>query len=43
MASQAFRLRYRGQSETLKEEQVSPVHEKIRQALVKQFSADLRS
>ena len=43
MASQAFRLRYRGKSETLKEEQVAPVHEKIRQALVKQFSADLRS
>ena len=43
MASQAFRLRYRGQSETLKEEQVAPVHEKIRQALVKQFAADLRS
>ena len=43
MASQAFRLRYRGKSETLTEDQVAPVHEKIRKALVKQFSADLRS
>ena len=43
MASQAFRLRYRGKSETLTEEQVAPVHDKIRKALVKQFSADLRS
>ena len=42
-ASQAFRLRYRGKSETLTDEQVQPVHDKIRQALVKQFSAELRS
>ena len=43
MASQAFRLRYRGKAETLTEDQVAPVHDKIRKALVKQFSADLRS
>ena len=42
-ASQAFRLRYRGKTETLTDEQVQPVHDKIRQALVKQFSAELRS
>ena len=41
-ASQAFRLRYRGKS-TLKDEEVQPVHEKIRQALEKQFGAELRS
>ena len=42
MASQAFRLRYRGKAETLTEDQVAPVHDKIRKALVKQFSADLK-
>ena len=41
-ASQAFRLRYRGKS-TLKDEEVQPVHEKIRKALEKQFGAELRS
>ena len=42
-ASQAFRLRYRGKAETLTEDQVQPVHDKIRQALVKQYGAELRS
>jgi phenylalanyl-tRNA synthetase beta chain len=41
-ASQAFRLRYRGKT-TLREEDVQPVHEKVRQALEKRFSAELRS
>ncbi|CAI8173270.1 MAG: Phenylalanine--tRNA ligase beta subunit [Prochlorococcus marinus str. MIT 9215] len=41
--SQAFRLRYRAKDSTLTDEQVQPVHEKVRQALVKQFSAELRS
>ena len=41
--SQAFRLRYRGKDSTLSEDQVKPVHDKIRQALVKNFSAELRS
>mgnify|MGYP003338232170 FL=1 len=41
--SQAFRLRYRGQSSTLTDEQLQPVHEKVRQALTKQFKAELRS
>ena len=41
-ASQAFRLRYRGKS-TLKDEEVQPVHDKIRKALEKQFGAELRS
>ena len=42
-ASQAFRLRYRGKAETLTDDQVQPVHDKIRQALVKQYGAELRS
>ena len=41
--SQAFRLRYRGKSSTLTDEQLQPVHEKVRQALTKQFKAELRS
>ena len=41
-ASQAFRLRYRGKA-TLREEDVQPVHDKVRQALEKRFSAELRS
>ena len=40
--SQAFSLRYRGKS-TLKDEDVQPVHDKVRTALVKQFKAELRS
>ena len=42
-ASQAFRLRYRHKSETLTDEQVQPVHDKVRQALAKQHGAELRS
>ena len=41
--SQAFRLRYRGKESTLTDEQVQPVHDKVRKALVKQFDAELRS
>ena len=43
MASQAFRLRYRSKKETLTDDKIQPVHEKVRQALVKQFQAELRS
>ena len=42
-ASQAFRLRYRHKSETLTDEQVQPLHDKVRQALAKQHGAELRS
>ncbi len=41
--SQAFRIRYRGKDSTLTDDQLQPVHEKVRQALVKQFNAELRS
>ena len=41
--SQAFRIRYRGKDSTLTDEQLQPVHEKVRQALAKQFKAELRS
>ncbi|KZR75496.1 phenylalanine--tRNA ligase subunit beta [Prochlorococcus marinus] len=41
--SQAFRLRYRSKDRTLSEDKVNPIHDKVRQALVKQFSAELRS
>ena len=41
-ASQAFRLRYRGKA-TLKEDDVTRVHDKVRAALEKQFKAELRS
>ena len=41
--SQAFRLRYRGKNETLTDDQIQPVHEKVRAALSKQFKAELRS
>ena len=41
-ASQAFRLRYRGKT-TLREEDVQPVHDNVRQALEKRFKAELRS
>ena len=43
LCSQAFRLRYRGKDNTLTDEQLQPVHEKVRAALVKQFKAELRS
>ena len=41
--SQAFRLRYRGKDSTLTDELIQPVHDKVRQALVKQFKVELRS
>ena len=41
--SQAFRLRYRGKDSTLTDDMIQPVHEKVRQALVKQFQVELRS
>ena len=41
--SQAFRLRYRSQSETLTDDKIQPVHDKVRAALSKQFKAELRS
>jgi len=41
--SQAFRLRYRGKDSTLTDDQIQPVHEKVRQALIKQFEVELRS
>ncbi|MGC6483528.1 MAG: phenylalanine--tRNA ligase subunit beta [Synechococcus sp.] len=41
--SQAFRIRYRGKDSTLTDDQLQPVHDKVRQALVKQFNAELRS
>ena len=41
--SQAFRLRYRDASRTLTDEQVETAHQKVRAALEKQFSAQLRS
>ena len=41
--SQAFRLRYRGKTETLTDDKIQPVHDKVRAALSKQFQAELRS
>ncbi len=41
--SHAFRIRYRDKKKTLKEEEINPVHEKIRKALVSKFKAELRS
>jgi phenylalanyl-tRNA synthetase beta chain len=41
--SQAFRLRYRSKDSTLSDDQVKPIHENIRKALVKEFAAELRS
>ena len=41
--SQAFRLRYRGKNETLTDDKIQPVHDKVRAALSKQFQAELRS
>ena len=41
--SQAFRLRYRDSSRTLTDEQVEQCHQKVRVALERQFSAQLRS
>jgi phenylalanyl-tRNA synthetase beta chain len=41
--SQAFRLRYRDASRTLTDEEVERAHAKVREALEKQFKAELRS
>jgi phenylalanyl-tRNA synthetase beta chain len=41
--SQAFRLRYRDPERTLTDEVVEGAHQKVRQALEKQFKAQLRS
>ena len=41
--SLAFRLVYRLGDRTLTDQDVEPVHQKVRQALEKQFSVNLRS
>ena len=41
--SQAFRLRYRDPSRTLTDEEVERAHAKVREALEKQFKAEMRS
>jgi phenylalanyl-tRNA synthetase beta chain len=41
--SQAFRLRYRDSSRTLTDAEVETVHDGVRQALERQFKAQLRS
>ena len=41
--SLAFRLVYRASDRTLTDEDVDPIHNKIRKALVKSFNVDLRS
>ncbi|MBW4515623.1 MAG: phenylalanine--tRNA ligase subunit beta [Timaviella obliquedivisa GSE-PSE-MK23-08B] len=41
--SLAFRLVYRTGDRTLKDEDVEPIHKKVRDALVEKFSVDLRS
>ena len=41
--SQAFRIRYRDSKKTLAEEDINPIHEKIRNALKEKIKADLRS
>ena len=41
--SQAFRLRYRDTKKTLAEEDINPIHEKIRKALKEKLKAELRS
>ena len=41
--SLAFSLVYRASDRTLKDEEVEPVHQKVRNALVKQFNVTLRS
>ncbi|MCS5690655.1 phenylalanine--tRNA ligase subunit beta [Cyanobium sp. FGCU-6] len=43
LCSQAFRLRYRDPARTLTDEMVEGAHQKVRQALEKQFKAQLRS
>ncbi len=41
--SQTFRLRYRDKIETLTEKIIEPIHNKIRNSLIKQLKAELRS
>ncbi|MBW4520204.1 MAG: phenylalanine--tRNA ligase subunit beta [Scytolyngbya sp. HA4215-MV1] len=41
--SLAFRLVYRASDRTLTEDDIEPVHQKVREALVEKFRADLRS
>ena len=41
--SQAFRIKYRDPKKTLVEEDINPIHEKIRTALKEKLNADLRS
>jgi phenylalanyl-tRNA synthetase beta chain len=41
--SLAFRLVYRADDRTLKDEDVDPVHQKVREALVEKFRVELRS
>ncbi|MBW4470655.1 MAG: phenylalanine--tRNA ligase subunit beta [Stenomitos rutilans HA7619-LM2] len=41
--SLAFRLLYRADDRTLKDEDIDPVHQKVREALVDKFRVDLRS
>ena len=41
--SQAFRLRYRDPLRTLTDAEVEATHEKVREALRRQFAAELRS
>ena len=41
--SQAFRIKYRDPKKTLVEEDINPIHEKIRTALKEKLNAELRS
>ena len=41
--SQAFRIRYRDTKKTLVEDDINPIHEKIRKALKEKLNAELRS
>ncbi len=41
--SQAFRIRYRDTKKTLVEEDINPIHEKVRESLAVKFKAELRS
>jgi phenylalanyl-tRNA synthetase beta chain len=41
--SQAFRLRYRAPQRTLTDAEVEAAHQKVREALRRQFAAELRS
>ena len=41
--SQAFRIRYRDSKNTLNDADINPIHEKIREELIKQVGGELRS